>query len=236
VQLELRYRTWGGKRAGAGRRRVAPRPQVPHRTRPKLATRYPVHVTVRIRDGLPRLRTFGAARVLRRTFLGACRKEGFRICQFSVQGNHIHLLCEARDADALARGMQGFKVSCARRLNGHWQRRGALFSDRYHAVILRTPRQVRAALVYVLQNARHHHEALPRWAGGADPFSSAWHFDGWRDARWRDDARRRGVPPPPSGPPPVAAAKGWLLTTAWRRAGLLAIEEAPRRVARRASR
>jgi len=143
-QLEMEFRSrHGGKRPGAGRKRVAPRPRVPHRKRLPLASRFPVHVTVRLVAGLPRLRGPGPARRLKEAFVRGCDKDVFRICQFSVQGNHVHLVCEARDSQALARGIQGWKICVARRLNDYWDRRGTLFDDRYHAVILTTPRQTR---------------------------------------------------------------------------------------------
>ena len=56
---------------------------------------------------------------------------------------------------------------------------------------------------------------------GFDPFSSAWYFDGWADQRWRE-----GLIASPHGPP-VVAAESWLLTTGWRRHGLIHITEAP---------
>ena len=160
-QVDLQFPpTRGGKRPGAGRKRVAPRPRVPHRTRPPLASRFPVHVTVRLVAGLPRLRGPGPAKVLKAAFVRGCNKGVFRICQFSVQGNHVHLVCEASDEMALARGIQGWKICVARRLNEYWGRKGPLFDDRYHAVILTTPRQTRHSLVYVLQNGRRHGEAV----------------------------------------------------------------------------
>ena len=105
TQLTIHYPAgWGGRRAGAGRKRQGSRKRVPHRARPKLASRFPVHVTVRMLGGLPRLRGFDSAKVLRRAFVHGCKHDGFRICQFSVQGNHIHLICEAKNNRALARG------------------------------------------------------------------------------------------------------------------------------------
>ena len=41
-------------------------------------------------------------------------------------------------------------------------RRGALFRDRHHRHALKTPREVRNALVYVLFNARKHEHADAR--------------------------------------------------------------------------
>jgi hypothetical protein len=94
-----------------------------------------------------------------------------------------------------------------------------VFPDRYHAVRLKTARQVRATLCYVMQNARRHR--LDVHAGAPDPFSSAWWFDGWRHERWRD-----GLMAAPEGPT-VAIAEGWLLTRGWRRWGLIGVDEVP---------
>ncbi|MFQ5464121.1 MAG: transposase [Phycisphaerae bacterium] len=227
TQLAIDFpNTWGGRRAGAGRKRTAPRKRVPHRTRPKLAARFPVHVTVRLLDGLPRLRGFELAKVLRRAFVHSCNKQGFRICQFSIQGNHIHLICEAKSAGALSRGIQGWKIRVTRALNRRWHRRGTVFDDRYHLEIMKCPQQTRNTLCYVMQNARKHNQRLPAWAGGIDPFSSAWYFHGWRDDRWR----KRLAPPPddPNAPgPPVAEPRTWLLAVGWRQCGLLAVHEVP---------
>ena len=162
----------------------------------------------------------------RRAFVRGCDKGGFRICQFSVQGNHIHLICEAVNASELARGVQGWKIRVTKGLNQPWRRQGTVFDDRYHLEIMKSPRQVRNGLCYVMQNARRHGHRLPAWAGGIDPFSSAWYFHGWRDDSWR-----KGVPPPlpdPDAPGvPVAEARTWLLAIGWRRHGLISIAEVP---------
>jgi REP element-mobilizing transposase RayT len=226
VEMEFRSRH-GGKRRGAGRKRLAPRPRVPHRKRPPLASRLPVHVTVRLLAGLPRLRGPGPAKALKHAFVHGCDKGVFRICQFSVQGNHVHLICEARDQVALARGIQGWKIRVAGRLNRYWRRQGTLFDDRYHAVILTTPRQTRNCLLYVLNNARRHGEAVAT----VDIYSSAWYFDGWRN----DDWRRRFDPPDKRDGPPVAQARTWLLSTGWRSKAGGAIDTAERPMARHAT-
>jgi REP element-mobilizing transposase RayT len=210
----------GGKRAGAGRKRSGPRSRVTHVTRPATAFRFPVHVTTRMRGDVARLRNFALCPVLRQAFVRGCRKEAFRICQFSIQGNHIHLICEAKDARCLAAGVQAWAVRVARRLNRALGRSGSVFDDRYHSEVIKSPRQMRATLCYVMQNARRHGERIdPRW-NGVDPFSSAWWFDGWRDDRWR-----QGLPAPAERT--VEPAGSWLLTVGWRRHGLLAVDEVP---------
>ncbi len=160
------------------------------------------------------------AAALRQVFARGCRRDDFRICQFSIQGNHVHLICEAPNAIALSRGMQAFNVRFARAVNRAMRRRGRVLAERYHEEILRTPQQVRNALCYVLQNARRHGEFTLDWVGGVDPFSSARYFDGWRVAP--------ALPPLEAGMEPVVAtATTWLLTTGWRRHGLVGLDEVP---------
>ena len=220
IQQELKPRTWGGKRTGAGRPRK-PGSGVQHRTRPALKRNTPVHVTLRLVAAVGMLRRHKVVASLRRAFFRGAEKDGFRIVHFSIQRHHIHLVCEADTAQRLARGIQGFAISAARRLNRRVHRHGRVFSDRYHADPVRSPRHMRNVLCYVLQNARRHGERLDARFGGIDPFSSAWYFDGWGDDRWR--AR---VVASPHGPP-VVEARSWLLMAGWRRHGLIDVEEVP---------
>jgi len=44
-------------------------------------------------------------------------RERFRIVHISLQRSHIHMIVEAKDKDALSRGMQGFMISAARLIN-----------------------------------------------------------------------------------------------------------------------
>lgn len=134
------------------------------------------------------------------------------VVHYDVMRNHVHLVVEAPGREALSRGIQGLATRLARRLNTLAKRSGPLFADRYHAHILRTPREVRHALAYVLNNARHH--GLVRGAtrpGWTDPFSSGASFDGWR-----------APVSPPSFPVPASTARTWLLDRGWRRHGLIA--------------
>jgi len=223
AQQEMQFRTHAGKRPGAGRKPVLPgRARLRHEARPEIDARFPVHVTKRVRRDVTRLRRFELCKVLRGAFVLGCRRGEFRICQFSIQGNHIHLICEASDATQLARGIQGWSVRVARGLNGHLGRTGSVFDDRYHLEILTTPTRTRHALCYVIQNARRHGEPIDPRFGGMDPFSSAWWFDGWKDTSWK-----AGIPPPEVRT--VAAAETWLLRVGWKRStyGLLSITEVP---------
>ena len=207
-------RTWGGRRAGAGRKRtLGRRPGVPHRVRPPHLAAQPVHVTLRSSQTVRCLRAARVFPAVRRA-LAAASHEGFRILQFSVQNDHVHLIIEADDAPALGGGLRGLTIRLARAVNRALGRRGPVWGDRYHARALTTPRAMRHCLVYVLMNRAKHCEG----ERGLDPCSSALWFDGWA----------RGVETVPAGSP-VVRARTWLAAVGWRRHGLVAFDEPPRR-------
>ena len=146
-------------------------------------------------------------------------KGGFRIVEFNVLGNHLHLIVEAGGQEALARGMQSFEVRLVRRLNKILKRRGKLFRTRYHNRSLSSPRDVRNTLRYVLCNRKHHNVERYYDRFWIDPFSSAPWFTGWAQpiARWhRSDEPR-----------PTVDATTWLMTTGWKRHGPLRFDERP---------
>ena len=118
-----------GERARAAS--MGERPRVPHKTRAPLASRFPVHVTVRVREGLPSLRCAGEHRVLTGAFRESCERGGFPLVHYAILSNHIHLVCEAKDRESLSRGIQGLCVRIARRLNRLWKRLGKVFGDRF---------------------------------------------------------------------------------------------------------
>ena len=163
-QLSLEIETWprrrgrGGARAGAGRKKSGRRSDPPHRPRPPHRRWEPVHVVLRAREDVPRLRRRKVFEAVRRAFGAIAERAAFRIVHVSLQHNHLHLLVEADDREALTRGMQSFEISLARRINRALGRRGKLFAHRFHATPIRSPRQARNALAYVLNNWRHHRE------------------------------------------------------------------------------
>jgi hypothetical protein len=207
----------GGKRRGAGRKLVARRPTPPHRPRAPHQARWPVHVTLRVRDALPSLRSARVFPVLQRS-LAASHKTAFRVVHFSVQTDHVHLVVEGDHPVALARGLQGLAVRCAKAVNRAVKRRGSLWRSRYHSHALRTPTEARRGFVYVLLNFRKHLRAAP----GVDPRSSGAWFGGWRHASR-----------PPRDASPVATPRTWLAAVGWRRAGgSVAVSERPAGLAR----
>src|SRR5262245_2586566 len=181
------------KRARANRRRpdgarlvTRPRrsPKVPHLTRPDIHG--PAHVVLRIRRGLPWLRTPKTHRVLERAFRNSKKKDGFRLIEYSVQQNHLHLVVEADHRRKLTRGMQGLMIRIAKALNRFWRRRlGHVFADRYFALAIVHHTQLWRTLRYVRMHGRKHGVWLRK--DQPDPYSSGRWLTRW--CQW-DSVRR----------------------------------------------
>ncbi len=201
---------------------------MPHGRRAVFRSPLPAHVTLRLRRDLPSLRDTRVVRALERTFAAGCARPGFRLVHYSLQGNHAHLIVEARDRVALGRGMMAIGGRLARAVNRVAKRTGQVLADRYHLRLLPTPREVRNALRYVLLNARRHAAAARAKLSGAirlDPASSGRWFDGWKRekvkevvAEGTEDTEQQR---------PVSPARTWLLAVGWRRYGLLDPADVP---------
>lgn len=129
--------------------------------------------------------------------------------RYSIQRDRVHLLVEADGPAALGRGMASIGARLARAVHRAFRRRGRALADRYHHRVLRTPREVRNALAYVLLNHRKHVTRADRHAAPAiDAASSGRWFSGWTRTLARS-----------TDPPAVAPARSWLLIVGWWRHG-----------------
>jgi len=120
-----------------------------------------------MRDHVWNLRSRRSFRRLQDCFEKSRDRLGVRLIEFSVQGNHLHLVVEANSSDALGRAMQGLCIRIAKTLNQMMSRAGSVFADHYHAHLLTTPAELVNAIRYLLGNAARH-----LGEGGPDPFSS----------------------------------------------------------------
>ena len=205
----------GGPRKGAGAK-PSGRSRVLHRRRDRFDRLTPAHVTLRVVDGLSSLRRKSLVREVRRTFGEACERGDFRLVEYSIQHDHLHLIVEAVSQDALSRGMMSISARFARAVNRVFGRVGKVVSGRFHVRLLESPTEVRNALRYVLLNVRKHFVQRHGYAPPVriDAASSGIQFDGWSVSSKRsivkvDIPERVGV----------KKAAGWLLRTGWKRLG-----------------
>lgn len=207
----------GGWRPNAGRPKG--RSSVAHEARDEFSPRVPQHVTFRLIRGLPTMRDERLVRLIR-TQIASSHRPDFRTIEFCIQHDHMHFVIEASGRGVLASGVTGLKTRIARRLNRESRREGEMFDERYHTRSLATPREVRNALRYVLNNERHHAQK-PITARWLDPYSSAAWFEGWNAPVETSTlpAWLRALPRP-TMPPTV-----WLLRTGWKKHGLIAFDE-----------
>jgi REP element-mobilizing transposase RayT len=230
VQQEL-FRH-GGKRKGAGRKPKGARAGAAHDKRPEVEPCDALHVVLRVVAAVGNLRRRAIYKAVRDASVVAAVRERIRIVHLSIQRSHIHLLVEAKNKAALARGMQGFQISAARNINTalgadrHRRRRGQVFADRYHLEVITSPTRARRALSYVLNNWRKHgedREPLPRtWL--IDPFSSGISFPDWRELDGHDlmwPIRET------YDPLVVRRPASWLLSEGWKRCGSISARDIP---------
>ena len=209
-QPDLRFTRRGGRRPNAGAPRKAGS-GVSHARRAKLSSSYPVQITLKLRAGLPSMRRKAAYHAILDAFYAGRDRFGFRLNQYTVQSNHLHMIVEATDRTALSRGMQGLTIRIAKALNRTWARKGKVFNDRYHDHILRTPTEVRNSIRYVLCNHERHGHSI---TGRPDPYASALWFDGWKNYKPSFAA---------DFDPPTIPARTRLQRERWRRLGLIPV-------------
>ena len=229
VQQAIRWPDRNGQKRGGARRKGAGRPKrgyyasEPHKVRPRLTGREPVLITARVSKDTASLRRLSVYKAVRGALCVVLAREGFRVVHVSIQRTHLHLIVEADDQMKLSRGMQALLISAARRINACMRSRGTVFPDGYHERIIRSPKQCRNAIAYVLNNFRRHGEDRGRtWL--VDPWSSAVNFDGWRELAGA--SALFGVPDwyerlPTSRP------RTWLLSAGWTKHPPIGVREVP---------
>ncbi len=191
---------------GAGRPEL--RGSESHRRRVPVSPSVPLHVTLRMAKHVWNLRAQRCFVPIRRA-LAAVQRPGFRLVQYSVQGNHVHLLVEADAHGAFVSGIRSLSIRVARALNRVMGRRGRVLGSRTHARPLRTPTEVKNALRYVLLNRTHHVADATQ----ADECSTAPWFRDWA-------ALEEEAPPLARAGPPLecvaVSPRTWLLRVGWR--------------------
>jgi putative transposase len=232
VQQELFRR--GGRRKGAGRKPKGRRARSRHEKRPEVKAWHALHIVLRVAPAVGSLRRREMYKAMREATIVAAVRERIRIVHISLQRTHVHLLIEAENRQALARGLQGFQISAARNINtllgdGIRRRRATVFSDRYHLEVITSPTRARHALSYLLNNWRKHREdqqgLAKTWL--VDPFSSGISFPGWKELE-----QHAFMWPirPTYDPLVVRRPASWLLTEGWKvHGGTISARDVPRR-------
>jgi REP element-mobilizing transposase RayT len=211
-------RKHGGWRPNAGRKkRKEFRFDPSHASRPALSFKHPVHVMLRALPSVQRLRCRGGYEAIRAALIHFVEGDDFRVVHISIQRNHLHLIVEAANKQALRRGMQRFAIRAARALNEAFGREGKVFAFRYQAKQIKSPDYARNALSYVLNNWRRHGEDRREQDMPFDRFSSASSFTGW--ARHGADVSAEQLP--------VSQPRTQLLIFDWELFGLIDPFEVP---------
>jgi putative transposase len=207
-QISFSFISRGGARKGAGRPRLQLH-DAQHVARPRLNSRIPFHVTLRFDELVPNLRDERFVRQFTKAVAGA-REKGLNVNQFSILSNHIHVLGETESNETLTSGILSLQSSIVWALRRIFRYAGQVFRGRFHLRELKSPREVRNALLYVIFNHAKHCQMAPF----ADLFSSAFSFHELRRfvarpgraPRWQNEIAEA-----------LAPARSWLQTVGWKR-------------------
>jgi REP element-mobilizing transposase RayT len=193
-QLGLPLPQRGGKRRHAGRKPSGDRALVSHAARDRFSATTAVLVTLRVATHVWNLRSRRCFEAIEDCLPDTRNRFGLRVIEFSVLGNHIHLLVEADSNEALSRAMKGLCVRLAKALNSVMRCTGRVFADHHHSRVLGSPAEVATAMAYVFTNAEHHYgdEGRDRYCSNS-----------------YDAAHRAHV---------LSAPCSWLLRVGWRKA------------------
>jgi REP element-mobilizing transposase RayT len=173
-QLEFKkVKGWGGKRRGAGRKNKTG--LVNHAKREHVDLKKPLHITIALKKDTVNLRTRETLEAFRKA-VGEARVFGLYVIHFSLQSNHLHMIVEAKNSEALGRGMKSFGARLGKSLRKIIGGRGSVFAGRYDLNVLKSPTEMKHALAYVLLNASKHFKLIEH----IDDFSSGYAFKEWR--------------------------------------------------------
>lgn len=210
-QLEFsKIRGWGGKRKGAGRPNRTG--QVGHGKRPIVDFNKPLHITIRLKQGVASLRRRS---MLKQFKLASSHAKifGLHVIHFSLLNNHIHMIVEAKNNLGLSRGMKSLNCRLGKAIRRDSGGQGATLAGRFHLHVLKTPTEMKHALEYVLLNKAKHQKFIEH----IDDFSSGYSFQDWKrliGTRFQGliasqiDFRDEGLSPP----------RSWLCRVGWTRA------------------
>lgn len=179
-QFAFKFKKWGGSRKGSGRPNKSG--TVSHGAREIVAISTPLHISLKLKEKLPTIRTYTLLKEFKYC-LKLAQKQGLFIIHYSIQHNHIHMIAEAFDNRSLALGMRSLAGRFAKIIRKHSffrgfsEEKGSVFNGRYHLHVLKTSIEVKNALKYVLLNYSKHTKLIQYM----DDFSSARFFTNWKE-------------------------------------------------------
>ena len=162
-------------------------------------------ITQRFRKGVGNARTRRHLQAFEEVLLYKQDPERLRVIEYSLQRDHDHLIVEVPEGrPGLASALRGMHGALAKRWNGLWGRKGAVFGECDELPLVRA-RMAGNAVRYVIWNGYHHDE-------------TGIGFDRGSSARW-SEAWGGDVPARMEGRTlkPVFAARTGLLREAYRR-------------------
>ena len=141
----------GGRRPSSGRNRIHSK-GVSHRPRELITSRTPVHINFKVSTYI---QSKAALEILTYA-INKAQTHNLNIIYYALQSNHIHLIAEATNNQALTKGMRSLTISFVKRIQKLKGIHESIQVERYHLHVLKCPKEVEYAVYYVLNNELHH--------------------------------------------------------------------------------
>lgn len=176
--------SWGGARAGAGRKNI--KGEGSHLKRPKIAKTTPTLVTLKLKTSAPHPRRQEFFDLFRDA-CSAAREFGIRIHAFHFVRREISLIVECRSNMVLTQAMKSLCIRLSKNTNKNLRRKrkpsiGSIFAKRFELELLASEHDVISA---------YHRMFIPNKIDRhlmTDPYSSALFVPYWNEllgARWK---------------------------------------------------
>lgn len=128
-----------------------------HTPREVISKPSPLHLTVKLKRA--DIQNKVVLRILKHAIYRS-RLQGVRVVHFSLEHDHVHLYVECGNNFVLGKAMKAFGVTFVRGINKFKRSKGQLYKYRYHLRILKSAREVKNVINYILKNGIKHGRTL----------------------------------------------------------------------------
>lgn len=128
-----------------------------HTSREEIFKPSPLHLTVKLKRA--DIQNKVVLRILKHAIYRS-RLQGLRVIHFSLEHNHVHLYAECESNFVLGKAMKAFGVTFVRRVNKLKKIKGQLYKYRYHLRVLKSARDAKNVINYILKNGIKHGRTL----------------------------------------------------------------------------
>ena len=132
-------------------------PGIRHTSRALISRPSALHLTIKLKKA--DIQNKVVLRILKHAIFRS-RLQGLKVIHFSLEYDHVHLYVECGDNHVLGKSMKAFGVSFVKGINKYKKSLGSLYKYRYHLHIIKSAREAKNVINYILKNGIKHGRTL----------------------------------------------------------------------------